>query len=373
MLHVDVPTSPELAALIAARDEACVSIYVSTTPLTQHVGASKIRLANLAKDAMAQLESIGVDKRRRATLAEEFAALAEDEAFWAHQARSLAVLATPDTIRTYRIATQVNDKVEVADRFHVKPLLRALAFPQHAFVLALSEGAVRLIEVFADTPPQPVRVPLLPASGADAVGRASLSNLGQNTRIANAEGRKALLRQYARVVDAALRPVLSGRDTPLILAATEPLAPIFRAVSSYPALLSEGLSLSPDQTADGLLADAARPLLDKFYAQEVTGAINQYRSRRTQGRATADLSTIARAATQGAVSLLMVDMDHDIAGTVSDIDGSIAIAAKADGRNYDILDEIAGRALLSGARVLAVRRADMPDGAAVTAVLRYAL
>ena len=32
MLHVDIPTLPEIRALIAARADACVSIYVPTTP-----------------------------------------------------------------------------------------------------------------------------------------------------------------------------------------------------------------------------------------------------------------------------------------------------------------------------------------------------
>jgi hypothetical protein len=36
-----------------------------------------------------------------------------------------------------------------------------------------------------------------------------------------------------------------------------------------------------------------------------------------------------------------------------------------------VIDEIAGRAILAGGKVLAVRRADMPDGAAVAAILRY--
>jgi hypothetical protein len=49
------------------------------------------------------------------------------------------------------------------------------------------------------------------------------------------------------------------------------------------------------------------------------------------------------------------------------------VTQQADAANYDVLDEIAGRALLSGAKVYAVRRADMPGGAALAAILRYAV
>jgi hypothetical protein len=45
-----------------------------------------------------------------------------------------------------------------------------------------------------------------------------------------------LLRQYSRRIDAALRPVLAARNTPLILAATEPLASIYRLANTYPGM-----------------------------------------------------------------------------------------------------------------------------------------
>ena len=41
MLYIDLPTRPEFLALRHKRADACVSIYVETTPLTQHVDASR--------------------------------------------------------------------------------------------------------------------------------------------------------------------------------------------------------------------------------------------------------------------------------------------------------------------------------------------
>jgi hypothetical protein len=232
-------------------------------------------------------------------------------------------------VRTFRLATAVADTVEVSDRFHLKPLLRAIAFPQHAFVLALSENAVRLVEVFADVPAAHVRVPDLPKSAADAVGRASVNNLTQGTRIANAQGQTVLLHQYARQVDARLRPVLAGRETPLILAATEPLGPIFRAVSNYPALAAEGIATSPDRLSDQELASATRAILDRVYAKEIDAAKRLFQTRLGQRRATTDIGEAARAATNGAVELLLVDIDRVIPGTVSEIGGEVSLAERS--------------------------------------------
>jgi hypothetical protein len=371
MLYVDIPTLPEMRALFVTRADACVSIYLSTTPLTEDVKASRIAFGNLTKTALAQLGASGLDKRRTVLLEAELAALGADDAFWRLQARSLAILATPDSVRTFRLATAVADMVEVSDRFQLKALLRAIAFPQHAFVLALSENAVRLVEIFADLPPSPVRIAHFPKSAADAVGRASVNNLTQNTRISNSEGQKALLRQYARQVDAALRAILSGRETPLILAATAPLGPLFRTVNTYPSLMNEGISTSPDHLSDNELANAARHVLDRHYADEIEKAKGLFQTRLGQRRATTDINEVARSATNGAIEMLLVSIDQVLPGTVGEVDGNISLASAADAGSYDVISEIAGRAVLSGAKFLGVRQADIPGGASLAAILRY--
>ncbi|WP_322517555.1 hypothetical protein SR870_08555 [Rhodopseudomonas palustris] len=64
MLHVDVPTRQEITTLNRRRSEACVSIYLATTPLTQNIAISRTEFGNLSEQAFAQLEEIGFDKRR---------------------------------------------------------------------------------------------------------------------------------------------------------------------------------------------------------------------------------------------------------------------------------------------------------------------
>lgn len=371
MLHVDIPTNSEIRGLIETRADMCVSIYLPTTPETQNVTLSRISFGNLTRTAFEQLDAAGFDKRRRAALEENLLALDEDDEFWRLQANGLAILATPDSLRTFRLATEVTNTVEVSDRFHLKPLLRAMAFSQHAFVLALSENDVRLVEMFADHPATIVGVPNLPGSAADATGRASVNNPGMGSGHENAQGQKSLLLKYLRKVDAALRPVLKGRETPLILAATEPLGPIFRSVNSYPGLLAEGIPASPDDMSESALASSARSVLDGHYAAQIEAATALFHERVGSNRAISDLQAVARAATFGAVELLLVDIDEVIPGTVAETDGKVTLATMPGAASYGVLDEITGRVLLAGGKVLAVRRADMPDCAAVAAILRY--
>ena len=209
-------------------------------------------------------------------------------------------------------------------RFHLKPLLRAITFPHEAFVVALSENGVRLVEMCADLPPQDVKLAELPRSAADAVGRATINDRSPRGRIQGSEGQKVLLRQYSRQVDAALRPVLAGRETPLILRGDRAFGSIFRLVNTYPRLAEAAISASPDRISDADLAAAARPILDQIYASELRAMRALYDTRRGQGRATSDLSDAARAATFGAIAQLMVDIDAVIPGAIDETDGRIA-------------------------------------------------
>jgi hypothetical protein len=372
MLYLDLPTLPELRALAAERADACVAMYLPTTPLTEDIAAARIAFGNLGHAALEQLESSGLDKRRRSLIAEHLDDLAEADAFWRVQANSLAVLVTPDVMRTFRLPNALSEQVQVSDRFHLKPLLRAVTFPHEAFVLALGENAVRLVEVPAEGPAVTVRVADMPKSAANATGRASVNDRSPSGRIHGSEGQRTLLRIYARAVDSAVRGALAGRDAPLILAATEPLASIYRSVCSHPRLSADVISGGPDQTKDGELADAARPILDGIYRRDVTALHDLFAKRAAQGRTTLDPAVAARAATHGMIDQMLIDMDVSMPGDVDEETGAIQFAAHEGAATYSVTDEIACRALLTGARVMSVRANDIPNGAPLAAVLRYA-
>ncbi|HOW74595.1 MAG TPA: hypothetical protein P5102_10700 [Candidatus Competibacteraceae bacterium] len=371
MLYLDIPSMADLTALAEYRNDMSVSIFLPTTPVSQETEADRILLKNLAKEGLKQLE--GADKRRVAALAEELDDLIDDDAFWCFQAHGLVIYATPDNLRTFRVPNALEPLVKVSDRFHLKPLLRSITFCNTCYVLALADGGVRLIEVSADLPAVEVKLAGMPKDAASAVGKASISVRSYSGRLGGSEGKKVRLRQYARQVDTVLRGLLSGSDTPLVLAAVESLGAIYRSVSTYPHLLPEGLEGNPERKSEAELASAARVLLDEVYRGRITAWRALFEQRGNEGRASADIVQVARAATFGAVQSLLVDMDHVVHGTVAETDGAVTLAAGPSADSYGVVDEIARRVLLSGGQVLSVRQADIPDSKPLAAILRYAV
>ena len=370
LLHTDIPTRAQVDRLLVSRHPASVSIYVPTDPVSANV-AERIEFGNLAAEALEQLRAAGVAKREVSAIEEEHGDLLDDEEFWRYQARSLASFSTPDGLTTFRLPNRLLGAVEVSDRFHLKPLLRTVTFPQVALVLALAQGSVRLIEVSPDLPPTPVGVPDMPQDAASAVGRSSLADRAPVRRIQGSEGRKLRLRQYSRHIDQALRPILNGLDVPLILAATEPLDSIFRSVNSYPHLVSTSLQGNPERTPDAELAASARAVLDALYAEELAETRQLFERRHAEGRALLDIGDVARAATHGAIDTVLVDIDAVVPGSIDEARGTVTLSSAADADDYGVLDEIARRAWLAGGTVLAVRGEDIPGDSSVAAILRY--
>ncbi|MGE3663871.1 MAG: hypothetical protein AB7G09_21580 [Pseudonocardia sp.] len=372
-LYTDIPTRGELDALWSVTTPAAVTLYVPTDPASSGE-AERIAFKNLAREALEQLAAADDAKQDVAAIEEALGDLGEEDAddggFWRHQARTLAVFATPGWVRTFRLPNHLGALAVGADRLYVKPLMRAVTFPQTAFLLALAQGGVRLLETVPDAAPAVVRVPDLPTDVASAVGKSSIADRAPVRRLQGSEGQKVRMRQYARLVDAALREVLPGHGVPLVLAATEPLDAIFRSVCRYPDLVPESVPGSPEDVSDVDLVASARAVLDCHHAAQLAELTALFEQRTGQNRTSTDVATVARLATQGAVGTLFLDIDVVVPGTVDD-DGAVTFAAELGPGAIGVVDEIARRAWLSGARLVAVRREDVPGGGDLAAILRY--
>lgn len=356
-IHSDIPTRSQVDRLLTHRAPASVSLYLPTSR-THGAQNDRVVLSNLCSAAVEQLRTNGAEAADLAAIEEGVGAIVEDDAFWTRQADSLAVFATPASVRTFRLPNRLTEAVEVSDRFHVKPLLRAITFPQAAYVLALAKGKVRLLEIGPDGAPDEVDVPELPRDAWDP----------RSNKVFMARDRS-----YVRQVDHALRGVLNGSDLPLVLAATEGIAALYATVCTYPHLADTRVPGNPEELSDAELAAAARAILDDIYAAELQETAALFDTRTSQGRAATDISDIARLATMGAVDTVLVDIDASVPGSIDEVTGAVTFADDGDASNYGVVDEIARRVHLASGRVLAVRAEDVPGGGPAAAILRYVI
>jgi hypothetical protein len=72
MCHIDIPTLAEFKALAQTRGEACVSLYLPTSPLREKVKANHIAFKDIAREALSQLKDAGTDKDTIAEFEQRF-------------------------------------------------------------------------------------------------------------------------------------------------------------------------------------------------------------------------------------------------------------------------------------------------------------
>ncbi|MOA17780.1 hypothetical protein D3C78_1380490 [compost metagenome] len=139
-----------------------------------------------------------------------------------------------------------------------------------------------------------------------------------------------------------------------------------------PNLTEEALFKNAEHLGTSELVSLVRPLMDNYYQAQLNALASRFETRSGERRVTQDLSDAARAASFGAIDLLLVNLDSTQSGTI-DEQGLITFSGSNNENTYSLVDEIAKRAMVSGARIFAVRSEDLPPGADLNAILRYPL
>ncbi|WP_403020062.1 hypothetical protein [Salinibacterium sp. GXW1014] len=362
------PTLEDITELADRRSIASVMISMPTSPVASEVERLRLDYKNSVREAERQLEAAGVGTDARAAVRRNLDDLVEGD-FWTHLAQGAVVFASPDFAREYRVRTAVPARVAVADRFDVGPVLRSIALARTGYVLAITEGSVRLASIAADT--GPTEVPLeLPADLGSVLEHAENDGGADRQRAKGAMGDKIELRKYCRIVQDAVTRAIDGREPRLVLAASNELATAYREANTYPRLLAEGIDSNPSSLSLQDLDTAAREVLVNDYERSLATWRETFGTRLNHGRASVDLQEIARAATVGAVEELLFDMADDTQGLIAE-DGKVSDPPLTEASTFGIFDEIAMRVIRTGGTVHAVRRSDLPGSTGIAAMLRF--
>jgi hypothetical protein len=258
---MDVIRRADLERLALQRAGPSVSLFLPSRRAGPEVQQAPIRLKNLLREATEALQADGVRPPMIDSVLAPLRRLVNDGLFWQYQSDGLALYSRPGWWRALRVPLDLPELAVVADRFHISPLLPLLTGDGHFFVLALSQHQIRLLEGTRDRLEE-VHLPGVPLGVRDALqGKEAQRQLqlyvadrgGVAARgIFHGHGSAGDLQtervlRYFRKVNRALREVLAGEHAPMVLAAVEHLAPLWRRVNTYPHLVDPVFAGSPEE------------------------------------------------------------------------------------------------------------------------------
>lgn len=371
---------PWFTELLTQRTPPCISIYQPLHRSAPAAHENPIRFKILLERAREQLHR-GYPSVESNQLIDRINSEVDRREFWSGPRDGMAVFASPDFFQVIELQHSVDEHVEVADSFHLRPLIRILQSADRYHVLCFTPHNVRLFEG-SRSGLRPIELHDVPTSIFGGVGGMSRN---QNTAVARDlasgqaygedmnEGTAPVpIEQFIRAVDQGIWEGYSRREMlPLILIADVKYHAMFRDITKNPRLLEQGVHLQPDNLPLERLRAEAWSVYEPQYRQRVTKLIDQFNAARAHNMGSERLHEVAQAAAQGRVGALIVSEGAHVPGRLDRTNGQIEKAELAEPDVDDVLDDLAEMVLQMDGQVIAVPPEMMPTDAGLAAIYRY--
>lgn len=373
-------TTDVLREYLNPNEAPCISLYQPTHRANPDKLQDPIRYKNLVREAERSLREKYRGREIRPLL-EPFNTLADDYHFWTHPRDGLAVLASAERFDMFQLQRPVKELVVVANRYHLKPLLRFVQSADRYQVLCLDQNEVKLFEGNRDALDE-MDVGDMPTTIKAALGDQLTES---QRRIAyNAEpavfhgqgGRSDEMQKdrerFFRFIDReVLARISRPSGLPLILAALPEYHSEFRRISQNPFLQPDGVEKHFDAlNADQLRAEVWRVVEPKYLAR-LAQLIEDHRTSVARQLGTSDLSDAAQAAAAARIGTLLIEADREIPGRFDPATGKISQDRLADPEVGDMLDDLAEAVLRTGGEVVVVPAQRMPTTSGLAATFRH--
>ena len=381
----NIPTKEELKKLVEAERGVVVSLYLPTHEAGPDTRENAIRFKNRVQAATARLSERGYDNRAIDGLLGSAQALINDNKFWQHQRKGLAIFLSAENQFQYRLPIEPEELSVVAERFHLKPLLPLLTDDGRFYILAVTLNQVRLLEA---TRYSVSEVPLedAPSSMAEALRydddleptlRAYATGGSSDGTPLQAQGaeeddRNTRIRRFFTLLDNSIRKFLEpqGARIPLVFVGNVTDFPIYQKANHYSGLLDTFVDANPEVQSDEAIHARAWELVAPQFGERRDRDAEVFLE--TQGadpaRAAAKLNDILPAAYDKRIETLFVPLYEHRWGR---FDPETRTAYSDDESGYDLYDLAAVHTLLNGGAVYAVEPKEVPGNGEVAAVYRF--
>ena len=369
--------------LLLSSQESSISLYQPTHRHGPENQQDLIRFKNLTEKIKTSLsekyDNETIEKRMQ-----PFYDFAGDREFWQHAGEGLAMFASEDKCIVYRLQRPVEELAIVADSFHIKPLIRVFQSADRYHLLGLDQKEFSLFEgtrygieqidlhpdiqnTIEEALGEDYEEKLLTKGGSGPRGKAIFHGFGSKTDVID-----DITEKFFRVVDKEVLDHYSRTmELPVYLVALDQYHSLFQKMSKNQYLQKEGIKTDYTSMSLTELKDAAWEVLEPIYLEKTRLLVDQFEIARSKDEGSDDIAQVARAATEGRISQVLIESDRIHPGYVDVESGELYDGDLINPEIDDVLDDIAELAFKQQGEVVVVPKERMPSDTGVAAIYRY--
>ena len=371
--------------LASFRSSCCATIYLPTHKAGVEVNEKQDLI--LFKNALQELSKSLAEKEIPTAVIEHMLSpgyeLIKDDAFWAGQNKGLAVFISEGYFKYIKMPVTPVHEVLCEKQFYVTPLVPILSNKDYFYLLVISKHRCKLFRadsfgmeyVPVDGLPENIEeVKRVSEKDASTVRIGSSTTSGANFHGmggGNPDGKDNIATYFEFVDDILFKEIFNKENAPLLLAGVEYLIPIYKSVCDYHNVCSDALTGSHEHDDKNELYEKAKEIMEPFFKQPLTRALNLYANRSATEVTSFKLEEVIPAAYYGRISHIFVQKAEHVWGTFDENTSELKIHEEENPDSVDLLDEALVRTMMTGGEVFLLEKEEMPAASTVSAVFRY--
>lgn len=371
--------------------DCCVSLFIPThasgVEVNEHY--DPITFKNALQEVGKKLKEKGHNETFIEPLLKPGFDLIRDDSFWLQLSPGLAVFIAEGYFKYIKMPAAPTEEMVIEPTFYVTPLVPLMMSKEYFYLLTISKQSAKLFKGDAYGL-QYVNVPNLPQSidevkrisGMDATtfrtgSAGKRANPHAETGVfhgmggGNPEDKDNIGVYFEAVDDVLFKEVFNKENVPLVLAGVEYLIPIYKSCCDYHNVWEQPLTGNHDRTETGALYQQVREILEPYFQQRVTKALEMYGNKSATGLTSSVAADIIPATYYGQVSHLFVCKGEHIWGTFDEMANELNFHDTPDEDGEDLIDNAVVKTLATGGEVFLLDQEQMPAESQMAALMRY--
>lgn len=359
-----------------------VTIFLPTHKTGEEGKQDSIRLKNLISQAKNELLEREWKEQKVEDLFKQVIAKTEENQFWLHQEKGLAIYLNEDYFTFFKIPVSPEESYYIGENFLITPLLELQNHHGTYHILVLSQSETKMFKVTPEATTA-VEFESVPTSMEEHlrfhVHEQSIQHhtgsSGNNAMFHGQGGDKNVedkeLELFLKHIENKVTKYLKKEHGPLVLAGLDKMVAHYRKANKYFNVLEGAIKGNSDNKSTKELTDEAWEIVEDYFQQDVESDIDRFNNLQGSELISTDLENIVKGAYYGKVDTLFIPIGTKRFGIFDADEDSVETSESFNGAAVDLINYAAISAIRTGSTLYGLPQSEVPKNSSLAAIYRY--